>query len=86
MSTKNTEEIKDPMQEKELLYIPIVPGEAESVWIGLNGQSWNIPRGVQVEVPKPVAEIWHQSERAEAAARAAAMEEMAKASKIQGLG
>ena len=86
MATKNTEEIMDPMQEKELLFIPIVPGEPESEWLALNGQSWIVPRGVQVEVPKPVAEIWHQKERAVAAARAAVMEEMAKASKIQGLG
>lgn len=29
----------------------------DDVVVGINGKLWNIPRGVQVEVPLPVAEI-----------------------------
>ena len=36
--------------------------------MGLNGKAWNIPRGQKVEVPKPVADILYESERAKTAA------------------
>lgn len=88
-TTKNTEPKEmpiDPMKEKERLFIPIVSGEPDSVWIALNGRSWNIPRGVEVEIPKPVADVWRSKEKAERKAREVMMEEMAKAGKIQGLG
>ena len=59
---------KDPMQEKVSLHIPRMSGEDRSVFIGLNGKGWSIPRGVTVEVPKPVAEIyWASQANADAA-------------------
>ena len=59
---------KDPMQEKVSLHIPKMSGEDRSVFIGLNGKGWSIPRGVTVEVPKPVAEIyWAAQANADAA-------------------
>ncbi len=54
----------NPMDEKEVVFIPKVSGEDENVWVGLNGKSWSIPRGKKTEVPRPVAEILYQSERA----------------------
>lgn len=57
----------NPMDEKEVVFIPKVSGEDENVWVGLNGKSWSIPRGKKTEVPKPVAEILYQSERAKEA-------------------
>lgn len=55
------------MDEKETVFIPKVAGEEPTVWVGLNGKSWLIPRGEKVEVPKPVADILYASERAKTA-------------------
>lgn len=57
----------NPMDEKEIVFIPKVSGEDDSVWVGLNGKSWSFPRGEKVEVPEPVAEILYQSENAKRA-------------------
>lgn len=56
--------VKDPMQEMVSLHIPKASGEDRSVFIGLNGKAWNIPRGVTVQVPKPVADIYYTSQEA----------------------
>lgn len=58
----------NPMDEKEVVFIPKVAGEEPTIWVGLNGKAWNIPRGQKVEVPKPVADILYESERAKTAA------------------
>ena len=52
---------KNPMNEMVSLHIPKQSGEDRSVFIGLNGKGWNIPRGVTVEVPKPVAEVYYSA-------------------------
>jgi hypothetical protein len=47
----------DPMQEMVRVFVPRVPGEDKTLFVGLNGKGWNIPRDEYVEVPKPVADI-----------------------------
>jgi hypothetical protein len=44
------------------IFVPKVAGEDPILWVGLNGQSWSIPRGKRIEVPKDVAEIVYQRE------------------------
>lgn len=44
------------------LVIPAVPGDKnENVQIGVNGKTWLIPRGEEVEVPDFVAEEYYRS-------------------------
>lgn len=44
------------------LLIPAVPGvKNEDVQIGINGKTWLIQRGVEVEVPDYVAEEYYRS-------------------------
>ena len=54
---------KDPMMEMERIFVPRIPGEDKSLFVGLNGKGWNIPRDEYVEVPKPVADIVLASQR-----------------------
>lgn len=54
---------KDPMQEKVTVFVPKIPGDDPMLYVGLNGKGWNIPRGMNVEVPKPVADIIAQSQK-----------------------
>ena len=50
-------------EEKVTLKLPLTRSETEDVWVGLNGKSYLIKRGVNVEVPVGVAEILqHQEE------------------------
>ena len=70
MAAKKTVETKDP--NRVTIKIDRVPGQKEQddVVISINGQRWQIQRGVEVEVPKKVAaalELW-QRECAEAEA------------------
>ena len=59
--SKNIE--KPAVTETETVFIPRVSGEDPCVFVGLNGRSWQVPRGQKVEVPKPVAAIIAESER-----------------------
>ncbi|MBE5774327.1 MAG: hypothetical protein E7337_10385 [Clostridiales bacterium] len=49
-------------ENTETVFIPRVSGEEDTVFVGLNGRSWQIPRGKKVEVPAPVAKILAESE------------------------
>lgn len=57
-TVKNTETPKTVS-----VFVPKVPGEDPTLWVGLNGQAWNIPRGKRTEVPADVAEIVFQREQ-----------------------
>lgn len=54
--------------EMETVFIPKQSGEDPTVLVGLNGKNYLIPRGKSIEVPKDVAAIVHQLERASEAA------------------
>lgn len=45
------------------VYVPKIPGEDPTLFVGLNGRSWSIPRGKRVEVPEDVARIVEEAER-----------------------
>ena len=60
---KTLKAVKDPMQEMERVFVPRVSGEDKTLFVGLNGKGWNIPRDEYVEVPKPVADIIIASQR-----------------------
>ena len=45
------------------VYVPKISGEDPTLFVGLNGQSWSIPRGKRVEVPADVARIIEEAER-----------------------
>lgn len=48
----------DPMKEMITDVIPYAPaGEQQNMYVGLNGKTYNIPRGKSVELPMPVWEI-----------------------------
>lgn len=50
-------------EEKVTIKLPLTRSEKDDVWVGLNGKSYLIKRGVNVEVPAGVAEILqHQEE------------------------
>lgn len=54
------------MKIKKTIMLPRATGKQNNfVYVGLNGASWQIMRGVPVEVPLPVAEILEESMRAE---------------------
>ena len=56
----------DPMKELTTVYLPRATGKEENfVLVGLNGKVWKIMKGVPVQVPRPVAAILAESERAE---------------------
>ena len=70
--TQETEEQKvqaeaaaEPMQEKDTVVIRLFKDNQRykaPVFVGVNGETWLIQRGVDVEVPKAVAEVLRHSE------------------------
>ena len=56
--TKKTEQGYDPMKDMITRVIPYArAGQKQSLWVGLNGKTYNIPRGKPVELPAAVWEI-----------------------------
>lgn len=50
--------------------LPRIKGAPDSVWVSVNMNSWQIKRGVEVEVPSCVAEVLkHQEEMQERIAK-----------------
>ena len=59
-----TDVVKNPMKEFVSVFLPRATGKAEDfVFVGLNGKGYTIKRGMQVRVPRPVAEILWEAER-----------------------
>jgi hypothetical protein len=56
----------DPMKELTTVFLPRATGKEENfILVGLNGKVWKIMKGVPVQVPRPVAAILAESNRAE---------------------
>ena len=53
---------KPTAQKRVKIKIPLTRTEKEDVWVAINGQSWLIKRGVEVEVPACVAELLEHSD------------------------
>ena len=73
--------------KKVKIKLPLTRSEKDDVFIGLNGKTYLIKRGVEVEVPEGVARIWERKEKMLAIAMeyeaqaSAPLEEMEKADK-----
>ena len=50
-------------QKRVKVKIPLTRTEKDDVWVAINGQSWLIKRGVEVEVPACVAELLENSDK-----------------------
>jgi len=75
---------KNPMEIMETVFIPKESGEEPQKFVSLNGRTWLIPRGKQVEVPRPVAAIIRASQMTRDAADEFREAEQAKMKVIQG--
>ena len=54
---------KTASAEMRNVFLPRISGEEDTVFVGLNGRSWQIPRGKRVEVPAAVAAVLDEAER-----------------------
>lgn len=52
----------DPKEKKVKIKIPLTRTEKDDVFVGLNGRTFLIKRGEEVEVPEGVAEILRNRE------------------------
>ena len=49
--------------KKVKIRLPLTRTERDDVFVGLNGKTWLIKRGVEVEVPEGVAKILERREK-----------------------
>ena len=59
-TTTETKEIKAPKKVK--IRLPLTRTEKEDVFVAINGKTYLIKRGVDVEVPASVAEVLQHKE------------------------
>lgn len=57
MNATKLEPAANPDEKKVKIKIPLTRKETEPVFVGMNGRTFLIQRGVEVEVPEGVAEI-----------------------------
>ena len=67
MATKNTEEkaaspATKNTEKKVTIKLPLTRTEKDDVYVAVNGHSYQIKRGVAMEVPASVAEVLQHSE------------------------
>ena len=62
--TKNKQQAEETslMQQTVHIKLPKTRELTEDVWVGINGRSWLIQRGVDVAVPVPVARVLERRE------------------------
>ena len=60
MATTTTTETKAPKKVK--IKLPLTRADKEDVYVGLNGKTYQIKRGEEVEVPEGVVEILRHRE------------------------
>lgn len=51
------------VQKKVKIKLPISRNEKEDVYVGINGKTYLIKRGVEVEVPENVAKVLERREK-----------------------
>lgn len=57
---------RDPFEKKVRVKLPKAPrGEENFVITSVNGQTYKVQRGVEVDVPEPIAEVLRHSEEAQ---------------------
>lgn len=64
MATNNTEKKIEATEEKVKIRLPITRTETDDVFVAVNGRTWLIKRGVEVEVPPCVVEVLRNQEEA----------------------
>ena len=55
----------DPFKKLVKIKLPRVKGQRDDVMVGINGKFWQIKRGVNVDVPRPVYEVLQNQEEME---------------------
>jgi hypothetical protein len=78
---KTTTEAEKPQDDTVEMMLPLVPGEPDTIFVGLNGKGYTIQRGETVRLPKPVAAIIQDSQRAKQAQQARMRQLAAEAAK-----
>ena len=68
---------KEKKEKMVTIRLPLTRGESDDVPVGVNGRTWLIKRGVDVEVPACVAEVLRNREKM--LSEAMAFEDQAKA-------
>lgn len=63
MAEKKTATTADTAEETVTIRLPLTRSEKEDVFVGLNGKRYLIKRGVDVTVPKGVANILENREK-----------------------
>lgn len=63
-TTKKTQETKvNPWEQMETVFIPKMSrGEQPTHYVSVNGHGYFVPKGENVEVPKPIAEAIRNSQ------------------------
>lgn len=69
-TTKTVEEAPtEAKKDTVFIQLPVIEGESDSVFVSVNLKNYQIKRGVQVEVPRAVAEVLANSSKQMMAAR-----------------
>lgn len=63
MSKTETEQKSEMMTETVRIRLPVTRELSEDVFVGINGNTWQIKRGVYVDVPLAVAKVLERSEK-----------------------
>lgn len=63
MSKTETEQKSEMMTETVCIRLPVTRELSEDVFVGINGNTWQIKRGVYVDVPLAVAKVLERSEK-----------------------
>lgn len=78
---KTITETEKPQDNTVELMLPLVPGEPDTIFVGLNGKGYTIQRGETVRLPKAVTAIIQDSQRAKQAQQARMRQLAAEAAK-----
>ena len=62
-TTKTKKSKLFPNEPLVTIKLPITRTEKEDVWVAVNGKSMQIKRGVEVEVPRCIAEVLEHKEQ-----------------------
>lgn len=68
------------------VFLPKASGEANTVYVALNGKAWQIPRGKKMQIPESVALVLERAQAAQEAADDYRQKEQQKMYEIQGAG
>lgn len=63
MSKTETEQKSEMLTKTISIRLPITRELSEDVFVGINGNTWQIKRGVYVDVPLAVAKVLERSEK-----------------------